>query len=306
MMKKELDNLELVLTSPRKRAPGTISSYMSTAHIFLTWKGDDKVPTDMDLRRFFMEREKAGIAPTTRGANFIQLKKLFEANNWPWPFKKEDKPVAEEETSVPAFTPDEMEVLIKNMPKYTKQERFYVAVSTVYGLRREELGRIGPRDVKENIISLQIAKQKKMVRRQHLIPEEILPVVSAWKPRIRTARALSFTFHRIMVKAGLGERPGWGFHCIRRTVFTLLMFELAKHSYPPQAAAEYIGWAKKTIGMAFMGSAMAGVYAHPEIMAADPYQLDRTIFSVHPFLPLFKEVQYNAGDMDNDDAHEGG
>ena len=118
-MDEKLENLKLVLTSPRERAPGTITSYLQTARIFLEFLGDGQMPTGKD-----------------------ESKKLAEANNWPWPFTSDDKPVAEEEPFAPAFTPEEIETLIKARDEYSKGELFYLAVSTTWGLRREEMARI--------------------------------------------------------------------------------------------------------------------------------------------------------------------
>lgn len=286
-MKEALDNLQLVLTSPRKRAPGTISSYMSTARIFLTWLGDRIPPSDKDLRRFFLAREEQGILPRSRATHFQQLKKLYDANGWPWPFKKEDKPTAEAEPFAPAFTQDEVLQLIAARDRYTPQENFYLAIAIAYGPRVEELSRIRARDIRDGTLLIKTAKKGQ--QRKHLVPEEISPVVSSWKPRERHVRAISYSFQRIMEKSGLGKRPGWGFHSIRRTLLTLLVINLAKNDYPLSMAAEYLRWSKKTIGMAFLGSPMAGVYAHPEVLSEDPFELDKVIFSVHPFLPAYRE-----------------
>jgi len=43
------------------------------------------------------------------------------------------------------------------------------------------------------------------------------------------------------------------------------------------------------MGSFFGGVAMVGVYRHPEILDSDPHGLDRVIYSVHPFLPLWQK-----------------
>lgn len=286
-MTEYLENLRLVLSSPRKRAPGTLYGYLSTASIFLTWLGDRVPPSDKDLRRYFLAREEQGISPRTRATEFVQLKKLFEANDWPWPFKKEDKPVAEDEPFAPAFRPDEILQLIAAREELSPQENFYLALATTYGPRREEIGRVRGRDIRDNTLVIRTVKRGQ--QRQHLIPEEIAPFISGWRPRERTAGAISHRFQKIMLKSGLGKRPGWGFHCIRRTLLTLLVTNLAKNDYPPSWAAEYMRWSKKSVGAIFLGSSMAGIYAHPEVLSTDPFELDRVVFSIHPFLKAYTE-----------------
>ena len=159
-IKPYMDNLELVLTSPRERAVTTIASYLSTARTFLTWMDNDHVPTDRDLRRFFLDRKSDGISASTRSLQFVQLRKLFEANSWKWPFTKDDRPVVEDEPNAPAFSPDEVLRLIANRDKYTPQENFYLVLAVTYGLRREEIARITPRDIKENSIIIIVAMMK--------------------------------------------------------------------------------------------------------------------------------------------------
>lgn len=287
MTKQEaLENLELVLTSPRRRAPDTLRTYISTAKIFLNWMESDAAPTERDVRRFFIDREKAGIAASTRSIQFLRIKKLFEANNWAWPFKKEDRPVSEEIPNAPAFTQAEIEQLIAARDKYSAQENYYLAMSVTYGLRREEITRITSKDIKDNVVFIRTAKRGP--QRQHLIPVEIMPILAAWKPQHRTAQALSYSFQSIMKKSGLGVRRGWGFHSIRRSLLTLLVTNLAANKQDPTLAAQFLRWSRRTIGLSFLGSAMAGVYAHPEILSTDPYGVDRIIFQYHPFLPAYR------------------
>ena len=290
-IKPYMDNLELVLTSPRERAVTTIASYLSTARTFLTWMDNDHVPTDRDLRRFFLDRKSDGISASTRSLQFVQLRKLFEANSWKWPFTKDDRPVVEDEPNAPAFSPDEVLRLIANRDKYTPQENFYLVLAVTYGLRREEIARITPRDIKENSIIINVAKMKKKVMREQPIPEQIKPILAAWKPRVRRTGAISYCFHKIMVKSGIGDRKGWGFHSLRRTMFTMLMVNLAKEGYQLSWAADYLRWSKKSIGMTFMGASMAGIYAHPEVLSDDRMQVDRICqrLDIHPFLAAYAE-----------------
>ncbi len=285
-MNEHLENLRLVLTSPRKRAPGTLVGYLSTANIFLGWLEDRLPPSDRDLRRFFLAREEQGISPRSRATEFVRLKKLFEANDWPWPFKKEDRPVADDEPFAPALSYDEVLKLISARDEYSPQENFYLALSVTYGPRREEIGRVKKIDVRDNTILIRTAKRGK--QRAHLIPEEIAPIISAWRPRERGAGALSYSFRKIMEKSGLGKRPGYGFHSIRRILLTLLITNLAKNDLPPFMAAEFLRFSKTSAGAVFLGSATAGIYAHSEVLSDQPFHLDRLVFSAHPFLAAYR------------------
>ena len=284
-MRTELENLKLVLTSPRPRAPSTLTNYLSIAEQFLIWLGDRLPPGEMDLRRYFLHRRDEGISDSSLRTTFAVLQKLYKANHWDWPLTKEDRPDLSSEITTPAFTREEVEQLIQKRELYSKGECFYLAMATIYAPRRIELARIKKRDIKGNTIYIDTAKGGE--KRTHLIPDEILPYIEAYHPKEHSVRALTFMFDRICVK-GLGEKKqGYGFHSFRRTLDTLLPIALAKADKPLTLIGYFMRWSRKSIGTRFLGTPMGGVYARPEVMSSDPFFVDREVFEVHPFLPLW-------------------
>ena len=281
-MEKELENLKLVLTSPRERAKGTIVSYLQTAKVFMEFLGDGGQPTDKDFRRYFLHRREQDISERTLTKEFIQLKKLAEANNWPWPFTSDDRPVAEEEPFAPAFTPEEIETLIDARDEYSKGELFYVAVSTTWGLRREEMVRIRKRDYTEVSIKIKTAKHGRRV--EHIIPDEINPILQNYHPKLNNINSLSYLFYRVLNKAGIERKKGYGWHSVRRTLRTLLEWNLAENRLPLSLVADYMGWSRTQKGIVYGGAPMLGVYSHPEIISTDPFAIDRLVLGVHPFV----------------------
>jgi len=297
-MQTELENLKLVLTSPRERAPGTITSYLQTGKTFLEFLGKRQMPTGKDdaakteagrtLRRYFLHRREDGKSERTLAKEFVQLHKLAEANDWPWPFTSDDRPVAEEEPFAPAFTPEEIETLIKAREEYSKGECFYLAVSTTWGLRREEMVRIRKRDYNEQTIKIKTAKHGRRV--EHMIPEEIYPLLLNYHPSLTNVNSLSFTFYRILDKAGVERRKGYGWHSVRRTLRTLLEWNLAENRLPLSLVADFMGWSRTSKGIVYGGgAAMLGVYSHPEILSSDPFATDKMVLNVHPFLHFWGE-----------------
>ena len=280
-----LENLKLVLTSPRPRSPDTLTGYLSVARQFLAWLGDQVPPGEMDLRRFFLKRRDEGISDSTLRTTFAVLQKLYSANGWDWPLIKEDRPEISSETNTPAFTREEVSELIKNRGLYSKGEVFYLAIATTYAPRRIELARITQRDIKENTIRIDTAKRGE--KRTHLIPDEIMPHIEAYRPRANNVRTLSFFLDRIC-KKGLGEhKKGYGWHSFRTCLNTLLPTALAKADKPLTLIGYFLRWSRKTTGARFLGTPMGGVYARPEILSEDPFFVDREVFQVHPFLPLW-------------------
>ncbi|MBA7475281.1 hypothetical protein ES707_10647 [subsurface metagenome] len=298
-MQTELENLQLVLTSPRERAKGTITSYLKTGRIFLEFLGPQKMPTGKDelaimeagriFRHFFLHRRDKGITERTLRKEFVHLKKMAAANSWPWPFTSDDIPVPEEEPFAPAFTPEEIQTLIKARDKYSKGERFYLALSTTWGCRREEMLRLRKRDYDAETITIKIAKQKKkVVRLQHVIPDEIKPILEAYHPKLAYTSSLSYMFYRILAKAGLPQRKGYGWHSIRRTIETTLEWALSENRLPLSLVADFMGWSKTRKGAVFGGAPMLGVYSHPEVMSGDPLAIDKLVVSVHPFVKFWR------------------
>ena len=282
-----LENLKLVLTSPRLRAPSTLTGYRSIAGQFLTFLGDRIPPSEMDLRRYFARRRDGGISEGSLRTYYAVLEKLYKANHWDWPLESGDRPEMPSEITTPAFTRDEVEQLIRNRELYSKGECFYLAVATIYAPRRIELARIKKRAIKNHTIYVDTAKGGE--KRTHLIPDEIVPYIEAYHPREHNVRALTFMFDRICVK-GLGvHKKGYGWHSLRRTLATLLPTALAKADKPLTLVGYFLRWSRRSTGSMFLGTPMGGIYARPEIMGEDPFFTDREVFEVHPFLPLWAE-----------------
>jgi len=242
----------------------------------------------MDLRRYFAKRQEQGKSGNSLRTEFAILQKLYRANHWDWPLAPEDRPEAPLEVNTPALTREEVEQLIKNRELYSKGERFYLAIGTILAPRRIELARIKKRHIQGNTIYIDTAKHGE--KRTHLIPDEIMPYIEAYRPRENNVSSLSAMFDRIC-KKGLGEsKKGYGWHSFRRTIDTLLPIALAKADKPLTLIGYFLRWGRRSSGAKFWGTPMGGVYARPEILSSDPFFIDREVFEVHPFLPFWEEA----------------
>jgi integrase len=277
-----IENLHKRLQSPRLRSPLTLKSYLHTAKVFMGWLPHDPPATDADFRDYFTWRREKNISERTLRTEYFAIKKLADANHWPWPFIKEETPVSKTKAFAPAHSIQDIEKLIAARDKFTKGERFFLACSTTWGCRREELSRIGKRDYNNEIITLHIAKRNVDV--EHLIPEVLKPIFEAYHPAHLTPTALSYVYHRICEKAGVPHPTSWGWHSIRRMVMTALAEALAAHGLQESWAATYMAWAPESVGRTFGGSPMAGVYEHGSEATKDPWRKERLIIDVHPFV----------------------
>lgn len=297
-MNDYIENLKLILSSPRQRRPGTITSYVQTAKTFLAWLDGDVIPSksydgamekvNVVFRRYFLWRREKKISERTLMKEFTHLQKLADANSWPWPFTKNDKPVSEEEAYAPALLPDQIEQMIRSFDVLTRAERFYLAISTTWGCRREDMAEISYKDYNETEIGIMVAKRRKKIK--HLIPEEIRPVLGNFKAPRRTPTSLSIMFTRIVMKSGLKTLKGYGWHSIRRTVDTVLQWNYGQEKIPQPALADYMGWSRSARSAQTSGSSMLGHYYHPEILPGDVYGMERLIHKINPFIPVWKEM----------------
>lgn len=280
-----VDKLIERLSSPRLKASGTISSYVITSNNFLTGIKGAAAPDESDFRQYFIRRRRQGVSENTIRKEFFHLKKLAQANGWVFPFEKDDTPYPDEEAQSHPLQPDLIKHIISIKNKLSNAERFYLAVATTWIVRREDLSRIQTRDFNETHFTIRHSKRGRTVK--HLIPDVLKPIFAAYRPKEHDCSALSQMFKRILKKAGVPHQKGWGWHGIRHTLNTLIEAALPANQFDPALIADYAGWSKKSMGRFFGGVSMVGIYRHPEILDTDPDGLDKTIYGVHPFLPLW-------------------
>ncbi|MDD5703996.1 MAG: hypothetical protein PHU23_18340 [Dehalococcoidales bacterium] len=302
MIEIYLKQFKARLTGSRPRKSHTVEVYMGIARDFLEWTGKAEGINADDVSNYIAYLRNQGQAEVTLKGKMSRLKKLNQVCEFfKWKFEKEDIPAAppDYESVTPVMTLQQMELLIRAQSKYTEAERFYLAISTIFGCRREALCQINTRNISENEIVIPGVKGGRSIK--HLIPPVLKPVILAYHPKKHTARALTYMFQRIAGKAGL-ELPkafksqGMSWHSLRRGLTTLAEHFVPKCKDPggkdplPQSVwADYVGWSKVEKGRSFMSSGMAGHYSHFEAMYKDPFWLDKCIFAGHPLLKIWSE-----------------
>lgn len=282
-----LDNLRTVLTGTHPRSPDTIANYLSVANQFLTWLGDRIPPAALDIHRYFAHRREQGLSENSLRTHFAVISKLCQANEWKFPLSPRDRPPESEETRERAFTTEEIATLVKNRDRYCDEERFYLAVATIYLPRRIEHARITKRDIKDNTIRIQTAKKGE--KRTHLVPPEIEPYINGYQPKEKARSTMSAMFQRICEKGFGQKRPGYGWHSFRYPGTTLLISALAKADKDITLVGYFLRWSRREFGQRFAGTRIAGVYAQSNLLSSDPFFVDREVLEVHPFLPFWRE-----------------
>lgn len=260
---------------------------MSIGSRYLDWLEGRIPPSEMDLHRYFAYRRDQGIGESSLRTTFAVLQKLYQANRWDWPLVSENFLEAPLKVNTPAFTREEVEQLILNRGLYSKGERFYLALATIFAPKRIDLARIKNRDIKNQ--SIHIDTEKRGEKRKHLIPGEIMPYIEAYRPRERNVSTLSAMFGRICEKGLGGERHGYGWESIRYTIDKLLPEALEKANKPVALVGYFLSWNRRTTDTKFLVVPMGGLCVYPEPLSEDCFLIDREIFQVHPFIPYWRK-----------------
>ncbi|KKK91656.1 hypothetical protein LCGC14_2710730, partial [marine sediment metagenome] len=163
--------------------PGVSRSIVGHARAFCSWLGDrdlDRQAVEDWLRYRARRHCKAG----TLKFNFGVVKRVFDANGVPWPFRKGEGPtISERDESRLALGEDVITAMIRASARMTERHRAFLAVSTTYGIRRVEIGEIGDEDFEWEsrlIFSLPMAPVRNNLLRQLRSPILVDRFLRTW------------------------------------------------------------------------------------------------------------------------------
>lgn len=287
-----LKNLETELIA-WERSPSAQLQYPLVIKRYLACTKPENTFTRQGVNDYLakLTEEKKG-GNTKRFAYYI-IKKFFQVNGQEWPFGRGAPPKTPPlELNAPAMPSEDIKTIIKNRDRLEAWQGGVMALSTTYGLRQEEILRVGFDDINEGKIFIHTVKHG--TERWHILPEEITPYVQAWASLdSRPAKSTLFIeFHKIANRCGVTTHRGVNFHSIRRTLATelsrsgqLAVELVARGIATPEmigsglnlvAVYQFLRWSLPT---AF---GMLGVYSH---LPDD--EVDQAVLAAHPFLPLW-------------------
>lgn len=253
----------------------TKRSRVKQARDFLDFVEQNGLELDREaVERYWnkLERERYSVG-TIR--NKLQIvKRLYDIAKVDWPLGKRWMPqIRSFEKVTPVLEPGEIEQLIKTAKegKLDRVEVAYLALSTTYGLRRVELSRISPHDIDLRKKQLKVYVAKGGDLRVHLVPNEIKRFLSKDGFGRYSAWKLSQMWWHIMERSGLGYRPEYGWHSIRRALDTQL---LSEGKVPYFDVKQFLRWK--------LSGEMPMVYYHKP-----DEQVDREVFENHPFIKFW-------------------
>ncbi len=261
-----LSDFEIYLKSARVKR-STLRTYIPEVTRFLgTLKGDEFDESDgrAYLANLYSMRDN------TARKIYYALFALFKSQKIPFEMTV---PPMEENPFQPTIRQEEMPVLITAVKEAgDPDERGALALSTTYGVRRVELRRASENDLNRDDKTITIHTAKKGRVRTHLIPEEILDHISGYDFKSRSDQSWADLFKKMTRRAGLEFGKGFGWHSIRRALYT----ELTQANVGFLHIHEFLRWRIRGINLGM-------IYDQ-----TPPAEIDRIVFEKHPFLAAWR------------------
>lgn len=262
------------------------NSYTAIARRFLQHSNGSL--TRNAVEKYVEQLRNEGYSDGTLNFTFRVIRRLFIVNGVEWPFRRGEAPVVRErEVYAPALSPDVIEAMIlaARSGVLNEQETAMLALSTTYGLRRGEMASLSQESINlvDRLIFVETAKHGR--QRYHLIPEEIVPYISAYRFRPYTPQKITIIYYDIEKKLGLSRMQEVGWHAIRRTLDMLLV----EAGLPEITIMDFLRWKRSDRSMVarYYSVTLVGREQKVEMDMGDR-RIDETVFAVHPFLPAWR------------------
>ena len=160
----------------------------------------------------------------------------------------------------------------------------FIALSTIYGMRRKEMTMLKPEHVDISGSKIFITTAKGGISRWMYLPDEIKPVMAKWISSYKPVKetALSGAFWKCCREAMIDiptRRAGW--HMIRRR----LIVELTKAGLPDHVIIRFMRWKRKDAV-----SSILYRYRQAEPDEELIEEVDKKVMEVHPFLNTWKMI----------------
>lgn len=269
------ENLGLLL---QNRSEDTRKAYLFFIERFLRFAGLKDSYDEFDIRKFCAQLEKEGKSRSYINSSFSAIKMLLRAKKQALLISSRDVLPKVEETEQPAMATEDVRKLIEAVrEKGSQDQRFYLALSTIYGLREGEMKIARRQDIDMNNRTILVHTEKGGRVRRHLIPEPVFHIIAGF-PFDGTSD-LNMLFKRICSLAGVRRKKKEVWHSPRRRLIT----ELITRGVKREEVANFMRW-KNTAGITQHRSrndptAMVDKYYHPEDKA-----VDQEIFLKHPWI----------------------
>lgn len=225
-----------------------------------------------DVVKFLAWEREQGFTQNSINTHLRPIKLLAQIQGWTFP-KLSMRRVKDSEITRTIFTKSQVISLIQMGHRLLEPKQLsYLALSTTYGLRREEMAKPEPPEITGDKITIHTVKGGPLTT--HLIPPELAPYLEHFKPY--ATDYMSHMFLRMLDKVGIRVGVGYGWHSIRRALATELLLSDAS----ALNILRFMRWSDASVKGEF---GMLTIYAKK-----DQARIDEEIFKIHPFLPYWR------------------
>lgn len=182
----------------------------------------------------------------------------------------------------PALTFDDMKKIVETARagNLGVREVAYVALASVYGLRRGELASVRKEDIDFTRGVIFVRTEKGGEQREQLLAEQIIPYLKGYDFEPVSAFEMSIMFKKICYKSGVDIVDGGGWHMWRRGLETLLRDALATdHNLNMDS--------RLVTKIFFRWRLVSSPDMTDRYYTVDPLVCDRVALAHHPVLPLW-------------------
>ncbi|KKN35036.1 hypothetical protein LCGC14_0787850 [marine sediment metagenome] len=252
----------------------TRSQYFSHAQDYLDYVGDNDWQDRDILYNYTKKLKKKGHAQSH--INYLvrgPIGALFRAHGLRIPVKLPRTPVSLLDLAHRVrFTKEEVEALISAVKSSNNATYANImALSTTYGLRASEMRFIRKDDAHPKKKTIFIHTLKGGEAREHVVPDQVAPFIFGYDYPTFSDNKMYEIFKEITGLAGIDKPAGKGYHAIRHSLASELIY-VEKVDQP--TVFQFLRW---------RGGGMLSIYATP----FQP-EIDEQIFAKHPFLKYWE------------------
>jgi len=224
-----------------------------------------------DVVRYLCCLREQGYRQSSIDVMVRPVKLLAQIQGWSFPRLVMPK-VRDGDVGRPMLSHEEVcQMIRRGKEVLSARELAYLALSTTYGLRREELSSLGRINGK---VTVKTVKGGPVTT--HVVPDEIRPYLAGYGRS--GVRYMSRVFQRIVKKVDLSLAEGnYGWHAIRRGLATELLYR----DVSLINVMRFMRWSDGSMQSEFGMLAIYGKRKQEEV--------DASVFRVHPFLPTWSE-----------------
>lgn len=265
--RSRLDGFEVYLKSQRV-SPSTLKTYLQVVRPFMA-SIKDPLSIDEEDARNYLAKMYGGEQNTAYKIHYA-LAAFFKSQHISFEIPA---PKMNPHPKRLMIIPDDMHKLITSTKEAGDlNEKGVLALSSTYGIRKIELLRMSKNDFNIAARTILIRTAKGGRERVHLVPDAVFNYIAGYDFLPRSEGSLRNMFWSMVRRAGLVLDKGYGFHSIRRALYTGLSGHV-DYFY----RHEFMRWGDRQLNL-------DAIYDQ-----IPPAQIDELVFKAHPFLPFWNE-----------------